>query len=244
MITPDPLIDVAGLAKSYGGRSVVRDVTMRLLPGEMIGLVGANGGGKTTTLRMLAGLLRPDAGSGMILKDDIFSPRPDRRHRIGYMGQRPSLYPDLGVSENLRFHGAVHGLADPVRRISKIVEQYGLGDVLHQPFGHLSGGWARRVQFATAILHSPPLLLLDEPTAGLDAVTKRNIWRWLGDLASAGHGIVISTHDLSEAGQCSRIALYHDGCAYLPRTPAALISETAATSLEIAIMRLVEAQPA
>lgn len=241
MNTHDQLIDVKDLAKGYGGRSIIRDVTISVLPGQMVGLVGANGGGKTTTLRMLAGLLRPDSGSGAVLGDDVYRPSPARRHRIGYMGQRLSLYPDLSVSENLRFYGAAHGLADSAQRIASIVEQYELAKVYRQPFGHLSGGWARRVQFAATMLHSPPLLLLDEPTAGLDAVTKQNIWRWLDDLAKAGHGIVISTHDISEAEQCSIIVFYHEGRAHQPATPSTLISETSATSLEGAMMRLVEA---
>ena len=238
MSMAEPLVDVEGLAKNYDGRSVVRDVSMRLVPGDMIGLIGANGGGKTTTLRLLAGLLMPDAGTGRVLGDDIHHPKPGRRRKIGYMGQRLALYPDLSFRENLLFHARVHGLVDTRRRIDTIVAQYGLGDTERRAFGNLSGGWARRVQFAATILHSPNLLLLDEPTAGLDPATKHDIWRWLADLARAGHGIVVSTHDLSEAEHCPRILYYDEGQAHGPTTPAALIAQTAANSLEDAVIAL------
>ena len=231
-----------GLAKSYGARVAVRDVTIRLLPGEMIGLVGANGGGKTTTLRLLAGLLRPDAGSGTVLGDDVRHPRPGRRRRLGYMSQRLALYPDLSVRENLRFHAALHGFDD--RRIAQISGQYGLGDVLGQSFGNLSGGWARRVQFAAATIHAPPLLLLDEPTAGLDMLTRRTIWQWLDGLVRRGHGIVISTHDIAEAAQCTKIAFYNEGRACPLMTPGAMLTQTGAASLEDAMMRLTAARAA
>jgi ABC-2 type transport system ATP-binding protein len=241
---PDPLIDVVGLAKSFDGRPVVHGVSLRLMPGSMVGLIGANGGGKTTTLRMLAGLLRPDCGTGTVLQADIRRPQPGRRRQIGYMGQRLALYPDLSVYENLRFHAAVHGFAAPARRITELVARYGLGDVEQKPFGLLSGGWARRVQFAATTLHAPPLLLLDEPTAGLDTISRRNIWSWLADLAAKGHGIVVSTHDLAEAERCSEILFYHQGRAHPPVEPAALIAQTAAASLDDAVAALAQACPA
>lgn len=226
MSTPEAVIDVAGLAKADGGHIMVRDVTMRLFPGEMIALVGANGGGKTTTLRMLAGLLRPDTGSGRVLGEDVRRPGPERRRHLGYMSQRLALYPDLSVMENLRFHGALHGIGDPMRRIADIAAQYGLGDVLRKPFGQLSGGWARRVQFAAAILHAPPLLLLDEPTAGLDMPTRASLWRWLADLSSQGQCIVVSTHDPAEAAQCAKLIFYSEGRAHALLTPRDMLLQT------------------
>jgi ABC-type multidrug transport system ATPase subunit len=221
----EPIVDVVGIAKHYPGGGGVSGVTLRLERGDLIGLVGANGGGKTTTLRMLGGLLTPDAGSGCVLDRDVRHGRPDRR-RTGYMGQRLSLYPDLTAAENLHFHAAAHGLPR------------GAVDAAMTRFGNLSGGWARRVQFAASLIHGPPLILLDEPTAGLDAITRRQLWTWLVDLAGEGHTIVISTHDLAEAAALPAIALFHGGAAQPVMSPAAVLMKTGTTSLEEAVVRV------
>lgn len=234
MTIAEHVVDVTGLAKDYAGRRVIEDVTLTLAPGEMIGLVGANGGGKTTTLRMLASLLRPDAGSGTVHG----LPLGDRRLRydIGYMTQRPALYPDLDVIENLRFRAAAHGVARPADCIAEVAENYGITDVLRTRVSALSGGWVRRVQFAATMIHAPRLLLLDEPTAGLDAATRRDIWGWLAALATEGCSIVVSTHDLVEAERCPAILHYHDGRAEGPLSPATLIAQSGQPTLEAAIV--------
>lgn len=236
MTTAEPLIDVAGLAKSYAERAAVQDVSLRLVPGEILGLVGANGGGKTTTLRMIAGLLRPDAGQGSVLGEDIRKSRRDGRARIGYMAQKLALYPDLTVLENLRFRAAAYGVAEPLVRIDEVAGAYGIGDVLGQRFGTLSDGWARRVQFAATLLHAPPLLLLDEPTAGLDPATRADIWNWLERLAAGGQAIVLATHDLTEAERLPSILLYHQGRASTAMTPASLIGAMGVNTLERAVI--------
>ena len=231
------LVEVSGLAKAFGGRKVVRDVTIRVGAGDLLGLVGANGGGKTTTLRMLAGLVAPDAGAGTVLGRDIRSGRIDRR-RIGYMSQRLALYPELTVLENLRFHARVHGL--PASAVGDALARYRLETVAAQRFGTLSGGWARRVQFAASVLHAPPLLLLDEPTAGLDAVTRKALWGWITQFAAMGRAVIVSTHDLTEAEQLPQIMLYRDGRAGAQTTPAAVISAAGSHSLEAAVLAQVE----
>ncbi|MEK7454906.1 MULTISPECIES: ABC transporter ATP-binding protein [Sphingomonadaceae] len=232
-----PLISVRGLGKRFGARWVVRDLSFTLMPGVILGLVGANGGGKTTTLRMLAGLTRPDEGEGSVWGRDIYRLDPRARRDIGYMSQRLSLYPELTVRENLAFRGAL--LPPPSRpTIDLAIERYGLSEVLDTRFDRLSGGWARRAQFAAVTLHSPRILLLDEPTAGLDVLTRQMIWHWLSELADAGHGVIISTHDLAEAERCAYILHYTDGRLNGPMPPAALVVEAGAASLEDAVIRL------
>lgn len=238
----ESLIHVAGLEKHYGKRPVITGVTLRLMPGEIVGLVGANGGGKTTTLRMLAGLVRPDAGAGTVLGGDVLRAIGKQRARIGYMPQRLSLHPELNVAENLRFRADVYGLKDPQRHIAEAVSRWGLASVLRSRFEHLSGGWGRRVQFAATMLHAPALLLLDEPTAGLDVVTRNQIWQWLTELAGRGHGVIISTHDLAEAERCPSILFYQDGTAEGPLSPATLIERSGARTLEHAVALLAEAE--
>lgn len=230
---PEPVVDVRGLAKTFDGREVVREVTICARSGDLLGLVGANGGGKTTTLRMLAGLVAPDAGAGFVLGHAVRSGRVDRR-RIGYMNQRLALYPELTVTENLRFHARMHGL--PARIVDQSIERYGLDEVASRRFTHLSGGWARRAQFAASVIHAPDLLLLDEPTAGLDVVTRLALWEWMTQIAAAGSAVIVSTHDLTEAEQLPQIMLYHDGFASAQTTPAALIAAADAPTLEAAVL--------
>jgi ABC-type multidrug transport system ATPase subunit len=229
MSTAEPLVSVRGLGKRFGGRSVIAGVDLDVARGDIIGLVGANGGGKTTTLRMLAGLVAPDSGTGQVLGTDIRGRGP--RRGIGYMGQALALYADLSVAENLRFRAAVHG-----GDTAAVAQRYGLGPVLASRVETLSGGWQRRVQFAATLIGAPALLLLDEPTAGLDVATRRDIWAWLGDLAAAGHGIVISTHDLAEAERCPVILHYAAGRAEGPWRVSDFLGASGAGSLEAAVL--------
>jgi ABC-2 type transport system ATP-binding protein len=211
----DLVISVAGLSKSFAEHKVLDDLSFCAASGEILGLVGANGGGKTTTLRVLAGLLPPDAGDGSFLGRPLFHPS-NRRH-LGYMTQRNALYPDLSVAENLAFRAVVHGVGKS--RMAEATEAYGIGDVLGQRVSVLSGGWARRVEFVATVLHQPQLLLLDEPTAGLDVVTRRDMWQWMASLANDGCAIIVSTHDLIEAGQCANILLFNKGKLLGPMAP-------------------------
>jgi ABC-2 type transport system ATP-binding protein len=240
----DPIIDVTGLAKAYAGRKVVENVSLLVALGEIVGLVGANGGGKTTTLRIIAGLLQPDQGTGTVFGDDIRKPGRDCRARIGYMSQRLALHPDLTVRENLRFRASVYGIPNAAARLEALATDYGITDVMLQRFATLSGGWARRVQFAATILHAPPLLLLDEPTAGLDAATRQDIWGWLAKLSRGGHAIILATHDLAEAERLPKIMLYHQGRASEAMTPAALIAQSGVTTLEEAIILFAKGEAA
>lgn len=236
------LVAVAGLAKIFGKTMVVRDVSFSVRSGHLVGLVGANGGGKTTTLRMIAGLLRADAGNGQVLGHDLGDPRQARIGQIGYMPQRLALYPELSVRENLTFRARAHRLAKPAMAIDETVARYRLDPVIDARVARLSGGWARRVQFAATVIHAPPLLLLDEPTAGLDIATRNDIWAWLGELAHGGCGIVVSTHDLAEAERCDLIVPYHEGRAFAATSPQAFVARQGVASLERAILKLAQSE--
>lgn len=221
-LTVNPeLIRVEGLGKDYGGGHGVAGVSLHLDRSEVLGFVGPNGAGKTTTLRMLAGLLRPDAGTGSVMGKDV---RKIARgcDDVGYMPQKLALYADLTVTDNLRFRADIYRLAEPERRVARTVEAFGLQDRRLQRAGHLSGGWARRLQLAAALIHEPAIILLDEPTAGLDSESREDVWRRIQALADAGAGIIVNTHDLLEAERCSRVALFRGGRIVHQGTPAQL----------------------
>ncbi len=233
-----PAIAVRGLGKAFGGRWAIRDLSFTMEPGAMLGLVGANGGGKTTTLRMLAGLIAPDAGEGQVLGRTLGRPDVGLRYQIGYMSQRLSLYPELSVAENLRFRADVLALDEPGRVVERGAARFGLAPVMTTRVERLSGGWARRAQFAATMTGDPPLLLLDEPTAGLDILTRHAIWCWLAELAEMGHCIVISTHDLTDAERCPAILHFADGRADGPMPPATLIERGGGGTLEKSLLAL------
>ena len=202
------LVAVHNLSKRYGRATVVADVTLALWSGEICGFVGANGAGKTTILRMLAGILKPDGAAGQVLGFDLRRDAEEIRERVGYMSQRLSLYPELSVFENLRFRAAIYGLRNPRAAVECAIGEFGLVPWAGSTAGSLSGGWARRLQLAASLLHSPRLVLLDEPTAGLDAAARQDVWRRVERLAAAGAGVIVCTHDLVEAERCSCAALF------------------------------------
>ena len=207
----EPMVAVENISKRYGRRTAVAGVTLTLRAGEICGFVGANGGGKTTTLRMLAGILKPDGGRGRVLGFDLVRESAKIRERVGYMSQRLSLYAELSVFENLRFRADIYGLKYPGRAAEAAIGEFGLAPWARSPAGSLSGGWARRLQLAASVVHLPPLVLLDEPTAGLDPSARQEVWRRVEGLAAAGAGVIVSTHDSAEAERCSRAAVFVDG---------------------------------
>ena len=213
------LVAVEAVTKSYAQCVVVEQLTLELRAGEIFGLVGANGGGKTTTLRILAGILKPDTGYGQVLGFDLVSEAGKIRERVGYMSQRLSLYPDLSVFENLRFRARVYGSNRPRAAAETTIDDFELTEYAQSAAGRLSGGWARRLQLAAALIHSPRLILLDEPTAGLDPVSRHEVWRRIELLAAQGAGVIVSTHDLAEAERCSSAALLSEGKIVAAGTP-------------------------
>jgi ABC-2 type transport system ATP-binding protein len=204
-------IDVQGLNKSFGDKHVVRDVSLQIGDGRICGFLGPNGSGKTTTLRLICGLLRPDSGSGRCLGFDILTQSEEIKRRAGYMTQRFSLYEDLTIEENLLFVVRVYGLDRQRQRVEQALEQLGLARRRRQLAGTLSGGWKQRLALAAATLHEPQLLLLDEPTAGVDPKARRDFWEEIHALSAKGLTVLASTHYMDEAERCHEIAYIVDG---------------------------------
>jgi ABC-type multidrug transport system ATPase subunit len=215
----EPVIDVHGLEKRFGDRIVVKGLDLRVYAGEICGFLGANGSGKTTTIRMLCGLLTPDAGSGTCLGLDIVHEALRIRREVGYMTQRFSLYEDLTVFENLDFVARVYELRDRGRAVRDILDRMALTDRRDQLAGQLSGGWKQRLALAACVLHEPKLLLLDEPTAGVDAQARREFWDLIHDMASDGLTTLVSTHYMDEAERCNRIVYIADARIVAQGTP-------------------------
>ena len=203
---PDIAIDVHGLTKSFGGRKVVRDLSMQVKRGEIYGFLGPNGSGKTTTIRMLCGLLTPDQGHGTCLGYDIRTEADEIKRHVGYMTQRFSLYQDLSVRENLEFVARLYGLSRPGAAARGMIERIGLGGREEQLAGELSGGWKQRLALGACTLPNPQLLLLDEPTAGVDPKARREFWNEIHALAADGLTVLVSTHYMDEAERCHEIA--------------------------------------
>jgi ABC-type multidrug transport system ATPase subunit len=207
----DYAIDVTGLRKSFGDLKVVEGLSLQVAEGEICGFLGANGSGKTTTIRMLCGLLKPDGGSGQCLGYDIIREPHAIRREVGYMTQRFSLYEDLTAFENLDFVARVYEMANRREAVSLILERMGLENRRNQLAGQLSGGWKQRLALAACVLHEPKLLLLDEPTAGVDAKARREFWDLIHDMAVDGLTTLVSTHYMDEAERCKRIVYLAQG---------------------------------
>jgi ABC-2 type transport system ATP-binding protein len=200
------VIDVEGLTKSFDGKVVVRNLSMQVKRGQIYGFLGPNGSGKTTTLRMLCGLLTPDSGRGTALGFDIRKDNEQIKRHVGYMTQRFSLYQDLSILENLEFVARVYGLSDPSGEARAAIERLGLQGRETQLAGTLSGGWKQRLALGACILPKPELLLLDEPTAGVDPKARREFWGEIHKLAAEGMTVLVSTHYMDEAERCHEIA--------------------------------------
>jgi ABC-2 type transport system ATP-binding protein len=206
------MIELHGVTKRFGSFTAVRQVSLHVSRGEIFGLLGANGAGKTTLIRMMCGILKPTEGTGSILGWDMIRERQAIKENIGYMSQKFSLYPDLTVEENLRFYAHVYGVRRPVgERVESLLREFELTDVRKARVTDLSGGVRQRVAFASAIVHEPPLLFLDEPTSGVDPLTRRAFWEMLYQMADRGTTILVTTHYMDEAERCDRMAWMNRG---------------------------------
>ena len=218
------IIDVRGLTKRYGGRTVVDHVDLRVARGRIYGFLGPNGSGKTTTIRMLCGLLTPDEGSGTCLGFDIRTEARQIKRQVGYMTQKFGLYEDLSIEENLAFIARVYEVPEAMRKVQQTLERLGLASRRTQLAGALSGGWKQRLALAACLLHDPQLLLLDEPTAGVDPKARREFWDQLHELAAGGLTVLVSTHYMDEAERCHQLAYIAYGHLLAQGTAAELIA--------------------
>jgi ABC-2 type transport system ATP-binding protein len=219
-------IDVRGLNKSFGRKHVVKDVSIQVGTGRICGFLGPNGSGKTTTLRMLCGLLKPDSGEGTCLGLDIRRETAAIKRQTGYMTQRFSLYEDLTIAENLAFMARVYGLDHRGQRVDEALKRLGLEDRRDQLAGELSGGWKQRLALAACTLHEPKLLLLDEPTAGVDPKARRDFWDEIHTLSAKGLTVLVSTHYMDEAERCHEIGYILDGRLIARGTAASIVADS------------------
>jgi ABC-2 type transport system ATP-binding protein len=204
--TNDLAIDVKGITKRFGNKTVVNALDLQVRRGEIYGFLGPNGSGKTTFIRMLCGLLTPDAGSGTCLGYDVRTQQADIKRHVGYMTQKFSYYEDLSIRENLDFIARLYAVPDRAQRVQESLERLGLTNRSHQLAGQLSGGWKQRLALAACLIHTPHLLLLDEPTAGVDPKARREFWDEIHRLAAEGLTVLITTHYMDEAERCHRLA--------------------------------------
>nr|WP_321514328.1 ABC transporter ATP-binding protein [uncultured Pseudodesulfovibrio sp.] len=234
-MSADIIIDVQGLTKSFGSKTVVNKLDMKIRKGEIYGFLGPNGSGKTTSIRMLCGLLKPNSGSGTCLDYNVITESHLIKPHVGYMTQRFSLYEDLTVRENIEFTARVFGLNNPKQKASECIERMGLGPFEKHLAGNLSGGWKQRLSLGVSTLHSPKLLLLDEPTAGVDPGARRDFWDQVHTLASQGITALISTHYMDEAERCHRLAYIAYGTLLATGTVEEMIADSQLTTWNVSL---------
>jgi len=233
-------IDVKGLNKSFGTKHVVRDLSLQVPRGQIFGFLGPNGSGKTTSIRMICGLLTADSGSGTCLGYDVMTRSADIKREVGYMTQRFSLWEDLTIRENLDFVARMYGMEGRRDAVAQAIAKLGLEGRQHQLAGALSGGWKQRLALAACLLHKPKLLLLDEPTAGVDPKARRDFWLELRALADGGITVLVSTHYMDEASRCDQLAYIAYGKLLAVGTAAELISSTKEKDLEAVFISLMK----
>lgn len=233
MSATDFAIDVRGVTKKFGARTVVNDIAMQVRPGEIYGFLGPNGSGKTTFLRMLCGLLTPDGGSGQCLGFDFRRESAEIKKRVGYMTQRFSFYEDLSIEENLDFIARLYEVPQRKIAVQKSLERLGMVERRKQLAGTLSGGWKQRLALAACLIHEPQLLLLDEPTAGVDPKARRDFWEEIHKLAAVGLTFLITTHYMEEASRCHRLGYIAYGNLLAHGTVAEVVKAGGLTTWEV-----------
>jgi ABC-2 type transport system ATP-binding protein len=233
----EPVVEARGLSRRFGSLMAVRDVSLTVYRGEIFGVLGPNGAGKSTTIRMLCGILDPTSGTGRVVGHELPREAEQIKSRIGYMTQRFSLYEDLTVLENLRFYAGIYGVPRSERRarLDETIARAGLEARRHQLAGTLSGGWKQRVALASATIHRPPLLFLDEPTAGVDPVSRRDFWEQIHLVAAEGTTVLMTTHYMDEAERCHRLCFIFRGSVLDTGTPEEIVARRALAAAEVEV---------
>jgi ABC-2 type transport system ATP-binding protein len=226
-------IDVTGVTKRFGDKTVVNSIALQVRRGEIFGFLGPNGSGKTTFIRMLCGLLKPDAGSGTCLGYDVLSQQAEIKRHVGYMTQRFSYYEDLSIRENLDFIARIYAVPARHEAVQRSLDRLGLANRSHQLAGQLSGGWKQRLALAACLIHEPQLLLLDEPTAGVDPKARRDFWDEIHRLAAEGLTVLITTHYMDEAERCHRLGYLAYGNLLTRGTVGEVIDEAGLTTWSV-----------
>lgn len=239
-MTDNLAIDVYGMTKRFGDRTVVKQIDLQVRAGEIYGFLGPNGSGKTTFIRMLCGLLRADAGSGTCLGYDVITESDAVKRQVGYMTQRFSFYEDMSISENLDFVARMYSVENRREAVRRSIERLGLAGRRKQLAGELSGGWKQRLALAACMIHDPKLLLLDEPTAGVDPKARREFWEQIHQLAGQGLTVLITTHYMDEAERCHRLAYISYGTLLTQGTVAEVIEHAHLATWSVSGPKLLE----
>jgi ABC-2 type transport system ATP-binding protein len=245
MIPNEPIISVENLTKRFGSFTAVNAISFNVMKGEIFGFLGANGAGKTTAMKILIGISRPTSGKAYVAGYDIYKDTEKIKQNIGYMSQRFSLYNDLTIRENIEFFGGIYGLsAKTIRTKSEeLVEQLSLRDTFTLPVSSLPLGWKQKLAFSIALLHDPKIVFLDEPTGGVDPVTRRMFWSMIYEAAHRGVTIFVTTHYMDEAEYCNRVSMMVDGKIEALDTPSLLKEKYGARSMDDVFLMLARKQP-
>lgn len=239
-MTDDLAIDVHGMTKRFGHLTAVNHIGLQVGKGEICGFLGPNGSGKTTFIRMLCGLLRADEGSGTVLGYNVITQSEVIKRQVGYMTQRFSFYEDLSIYENLDFVARMYSMPNRAETVRESVRRLGLEERQHQLAGELSGGWKQRLALAACLIHDPKLLLLDEPTAGVDPQARRDFWEEIHRLAGQGLTFLIATHYMDEAERCHRLAFILNGNLLTQGTVSEVVEQTRLTTWSVSGPNLTE----
>ena len=234
------VIEVENLSKSFGDFNAVNSISFKVKQGEIFGFLGANGAGKTTAMKMLIGISKPTSGTATVAGFDVYKQAEEIKKNIGYMSQKFALYDDLTVKENITFFGGIYGLSRPIikEKTSILIRELNLGDVANQLVGSLPLGWKQKISFSAALLHNPKVIFLDEPTGGVDPITRRQFWEMIYKTANEGTTIFVTTHYMDEAEYCDRVSIMVDGKIEALDTPKNLKSQFNVNNMNDVFLKL------
>ena len=234
------VIQVENLTKRFGDFTAVNAITFEVKAGEIFGFLGANGAGKTTAMKMLIGILTPTSGNAQVADFDVFTNPEDIKQNIGYMSQKFALYDDLTVKENITFFGGIYGLSRKIikEKTTLLIEELGLQEIVNELVGSLPLGWKQKISFSVALLHNPRIVFLDEPTGGVDPITRRQFWEMIYKTASNGTTVFVTTHYMDEAEYCDRVSIMVDGKIEALDTPTKLKEQFNAESMNDVFLKL------